>query len=245
MRSLILTVAPLLTAAAIGCISRSPQPANDDATSALPIDFDTTGHWYQVARAWSDESQQDWTNDSLRMVLLDMEQEDQSVRRDLTPERLTDSSFIRQMHVVDSANSARLRAIVARFGWPGRSLVGARGASAAWKIVQHSPEMQEEGERWMLAALPGEVSPTDLAMLIDRRLVKQGQPQRYGTQLSPDADGTLTLDPIEDPAGLAARRDEVGLPPLADYLRMIERMYQVRVVDTVSHPSAGPRTPAP
>jgi len=43
-----------------------------------------------------------------------------------------------EIRAVDATNSARLRGIVAKYGWPGISLVGKKGAAAAWTIVQHS-----------------------------------------------------------------------------------------------------------
>jgi len=175
-------------------------------------------------------------------VLLDMARTDQAVRRDLTREHLADTAFIHRMTRVDSANVVQLREIITRFGWPTKSMVGAKGASAAWLIVQHSPELQEEGERLMLAAAPGEVSPADLAMLIDRRLVTQGKPQRYGSQLQPmqQGDTVMSFYPIEDTAGLDERRAEAGLMPLADYIRMIESTYHVKVQPPGVTPRAAP-----
>ena len=42
-------------------------------------------------------------------------------------------------HVISvvKAHTARLRAIVSEYGWPGRSLVGEDGADAAWLLLQH------------------------------------------------------------------------------------------------------------
>ena len=46
---------------------------------------------------------------------------------------------------VDRDNTARLREIIGRHGWPGRQLAGDDGAHAAWLLAQHAPpEFQEE-----------------------------------------------------------------------------------------------------
>jgi hypothetical protein len=58
----------------------------------------------------------------------------------------------------------------------------------------------------------------EVALLIDRIEVKAGRPQIYGTQLSLK-DGKLVLDPLSDSAGVDARRRQMGLGPLAEYLR--------------------------
>jgi hypothetical protein len=47
------------------------------------------------------------------------------------------------------AHTARLRAIVSQYGWPGRSLVGEDGADAAWLLLQHTrPAGISTSVRW-------------------------------------------------------------------------------------------------
>lgn len=84
---------------------------------------------------------------------------------------------------VDRDNTARLREIVGRHGWPGHRLVGEAGAHAAWLLVQHAPpDMQEECLPLLQDAVArGDASPADLAYLMDRVLMHRGEPQIYGT----------------------------------------------------------------
>jgi hypothetical protein len=69
----------------------------------------------------------------------------------------------------------------------------------------------------------------ELCSLADRVLVAEGKPQVYGTQAK--APGRLwkghepVPEPIEDERNVDKRRAEVGLPPLADYLKMMKEMY--------------------
>jgi len=62
-------------------------------------------------------------------------------------------------------------------------------------------------------------------MLVDRLEVKAGRPQIYGTQLSLE-NGEWVLDSILDSARVDERRREVGLPPLAIYLRLVDSLMQ-------------------
>ena len=69
----------------------------------------------------------------------------------------------------------------------------------------------------------GDLDGGAVALLTDRIEVKAGHPQIYGTQLSLK-DGRWVLDPIADSAGVDARRKQMGLPPLAEYLRLVDSM---------------------
>ena len=62
-------------------------------------------------------------------------------------------------------------------------------------------------------------------MLTDRLEVKAGHRQIYGTQLSLQ-NGRWVLDPIADSTGVDARRARMGLPPLAEYLRLVDSVFR-------------------
>lgn len=136
-------------------------------------------------------------------------------------------SLAAAMAAVDRDNTAWMKGVVDRHGWPGQSLVGERGAHCAWLLVQHA-DLDRPFQKRCLALLrdasAGEVKPQELAYLEDRVLVGEGEPQRFGTQLR-IADGRLVPQPIEHPAGVDACRAEVGLPPLAEYVETAERYY--------------------
>ncbi|WP_146009593.1 DUF6624 domain-containing protein [Deinococcus planocerae] len=120
----------------------------------------------------------------------------------------------------DTESTRLLREIIAAHGWPGRSLVGEDGATAAWLLAQHSPDLAfQRGVLDVLQAQPeGEVAPEHAAYLHDRICVREGRPQRYGTQVQPDG----TPFPLE-PGDVDARRASVGLEPLAVYLGRFQR----------------------
>jgi len=118
---------------------------------------------------------------------------------------------------VDRDNTARLREIIGRHGWPGRQLAGDDGAHAAWLLAQHAPPHVQEECLPLLedAVTRGDASPADLAYLRDRVLMHRGEPQLYGTQYL-ERDGVLELWTVRDPAGLDERRAALGLSPEAE-----------------------------
>ena len=158
---------------------------------------------------------------------------DQEVREGLGLATVTDSVFMSRMVRTDSVNSRRLRELVEVHGWPRASEVGPEAAQAAFLIVQHTPF-----EDWQRSMLPhveqavgdGEFDGQAFAMLDDRVQVKAGGPQKYGTQLSSTEDGKLRLDSLENPAAVDSLRAELGMPPLEEYLKVVEEAYGMKVV---------------
>jgi hypothetical protein len=129
------------------------------------------------------------------------------------------------METVDKDNLAWLKGVVERHGWPGRSLVGRDGAQGAFLIAQHAAgDLDFMAECLGLlkeAYQAGEAEGQWVALMTDRVLVlKEKKKQLYGTQLVAK-DGKLVPQPIEDEASVDERRKELGMPPLADYLRMV------------------------
>lgn len=162
-------------------------------------------------------------NKDLRKRLLRMASEDREVRQTLVVDgALWDGGYHPRMEDVHRRNGARLSAIIARHGWPGRSQVGDDGAEAAWIILQHAignPSLQRRGlEILKEAAAKGEVPACQVAALEDRVRVLEGRSQLYGTQLDWDDNGELSPLPIEDPSKVDLRRRSVGLGPLEEHV---------------------------
>ncbi len=127
----------------------------------------------------------------------------------------------------DRENLEWLKHTVVKYGWPGRTLVGTDGAHAAWLLVQHADRdraFQEHCLELMQKAPPGEVTPSDIAYLVDRVRIAAGRKQLYGTQV--DFDGTRwVVRNVEEPERLEQRRKALGLEPLDVYLRMVQDLY--------------------
>lgn len=157
------------------------------------------------------------TNPKLRKELLTMLAADQKSRQDPSGAGVGD----------DQVRTERLGEIVAEHGWPGRTLVGDDGATAAWTIAQHS-DLDPDFQRRLLglmtqAAAAGEASRGELAYLTDRVAANAGQPQTYGTQMGCD-NGKPKLAAMIDPGRVDERRAAAGLPPLADNLIELEQV---------------------
>jgi uncharacterized protein DUF6624/alpha/beta hydrolase family protein len=166
-------------------------------------------------------------NPELRDELLRMAEEDQAARRAAGAANFKDTAANERMKAIDVKNTARMKELVAQVGWPTKTLVGERGARAAWLLVQHA-DLDVAFQRQCLPLMEksvaaGEGSPKDLAYLTDRVLVAEGKPQRYGSQFHM-VEGKLVPRPIEDEANVDARRAAVGLGTMAEYNAQMQRM---------------------
>ncbi|HKO95435.1 MAG TPA: DUF6624 domain-containing protein [Pyrinomonadaceae bacterium] len=169
---------------------------------------------------------------ALRRELLKLVEQDQAIRNELISKGVTnpDSAILGRMKAIDTANTARVRAIVRKYGWPSPKLVGRDGAEAAFMIVQHA-ELPFQKEMLPLveeAYRSGGLEGQSYALLLDRVLVGEGKPQVYGTQAKRFEEWNgqePVLHPIEDEANVDKRRAEVGLFPLSEYLEILKRMY--------------------
>jgi hypothetical protein len=171
------------------------------------------------------------TEPALREELLRMLALDQAVRESSAVSGLDMSSTggvwrllqdgVR-MWRVDRPNTERLKAIVEEEGWPTRAAVGRDGRRAVFLLVQHAdrdPAFQRAALDPMRAAyVAGDASGSELALLTDRVRKATGEPQLYGSQIHVTPGSPPTLWPVEDEANVDARRAEMGLPPLAEYL---------------------------
>ncbi|HEY3391595.1 MAG TPA: DUF6624 domain-containing protein [Lacipirellulaceae bacterium] len=128
---------------------------------------------------------------------------------------------------VDQENTERLGVIIEEHGWPAISLVGKDGSHAAWLLVQHAdadPKFQRKCLDLMAKLPKTEASQADLAYLMDRVLLAEGKKQIYGTQFTSSGE-KWEPRPLEDAANVDKRRAEVGLQPLAEYVKVLELLY--------------------
>jgi hypothetical protein len=168
-------------------------------------------------------------DEKLRDELLARAKQDQSVRMKLIETGSKDEKLLAEVKKVDDGNRAWLKGIVEERGWPGKSMVGVEGSHVAWLMAQHADadlDFQKKCLALMTKALKREeVAKEDWAYLVDRVLIGEKKKQRYGTQLH-EMEGKLVPKPIEDEATLDVRRKEVGLMPMAEYLKFATQMYK-------------------
>ena len=157
-------------------------------------------------------------NSVLRDELLSMQQEDQIART-----QPQDGQAPGAIAELDAKHTIRLREIILTHGWPTISLVGKDGAAAAFLIAQHA-DMDTTFQREVLSmmeplVLKGEAEASYYAYLWDRTHT----PQRFGTQ--GHCTGALQWEPreIQDPGNVDARRADVGLPTMKEYIGKISQ----------------------
>ena len=194
-------------------------PVAGQASPCPPLD--TTAAWALVNRSWSDERGVRWSNDSLRRVLLALRDRDQAARTAFGA-RVGDTLYARQLMSLDSTLAAEMSMILDRFGLPTRSMVGPAGSQAAMLIVQHNWPLHERVLTMAVAAPRNEISPETLGMLEDRVLVHQGKAQRFGSQFTAGPDGVFRMAPVADTVGLDTRRSAAGMPPMRQYVCLLE-----------------------
>ena len=170
-------------------------------------------------------------NEPLRAELLQMEHHDRRVRANLVERgELHQAGYHPDMQAVHQQHNARMRTILEIYGWPGRSLVGDDGCRAAGFIVQHAIldlDLQRLGLALLTEAVAHqEAEPFMVALLMDRILMQEGQPQRYGTQYVGAPQGGVEPWPIAEPETVDERRQSIGLPPLAENTARLNTQHQ-------------------
>ncbi len=180
--------------------------------------------WEGIVRACSvqrDASLKSMANPQLHTELLERMRTDQNVRNAQPIDAL-------QLMRIDSDNTAWMREVIEKHGWPGEAMVGEEGAQAAWLLVQHAdqdPAFQRRClELLTQAHKKGDASAQHVAYLTDRVFLAEGKPQVYGTQFH-TVDGKLIPRPIENEAEVDQRRSAMGLGSLAEYAEQMRAVY--------------------
>lgn len=134
---------------------------------------------------------------------------------------------------IDDDNTRWLKSLVDERGWLTTSAIGVEASDALWLMVQHADDDPEFQRRCLdlMRELPAEeVSQTNVAMLTDRVLLAEGKQQVYGTQFVV-RDGVWVPFNLADEEGVDARRESVGLPPMAEYREMLEAVMRGEQID--------------
>jgi hypothetical protein len=162
--------------------------------------------------------------DEVRSELARRVEEDQRLRNQFTSGEAS-IDLVHKIEATDRENTAWIRGVIERSGWPVSSRVGQEGAGNAWLLVQHADQDVDFQERCLellrSAVANKEASPKHLAYLEDRVAMHRQRPQRYGTQFVGGANGFEPYT-LEDPARVDEWRAEVGLGTLAEYAKLVK-----------------------
>ncbi len=130
--------------------------------------------------------------------------------------------ILKLMDEADSINLLKVTAILDEYGWLGSDKVGRNGALTIFLVIQHAPfEVQKKYLPMMREAVAEKRALAgNLALLEDRVALGEGKKQIYGSQIIIDKiTGKPVLEPLEDPDNVDKRRAEMGLGPIATYLK--------------------------
>jgi hypothetical protein len=149
---------------------------------------------------------------AIKKQLESIRQRDQKTR--------TGSDSTQFVAYIDSCNLVQVELLIAQYGWPGKSFVGAQGNVTVFLVIQHADLPVQEKYLPLLekSVADSESRPCDLALLQDRVLMRQGKKQMYGSQVVPNPHtGAMEIYPIEDEKNVNIRRQRMGLEPLEEY----------------------------
>lgn len=179
-------------------------------------------------RAELDKKEENYDKE-LQAELLEIYEADQGIRhayissrKELGWDHPTVDSLARVMHHQDSINLGRLTKILDERGWVGPELVGGQASHTQFLVIQHADlEVQEKYFPMVKEAVEKkQLRPSSFALLQDRMALRQGKLQIYGSQLAAHPETKqYYLQPMIDPDRVDERRAEIGLSPLADYLK--------------------------
>ena len=168
----------------------------------------------------------------LRIELIERAARDQRIRNELIEKGIAepDPALLAQMKKLDADNTARIEAIIRKYGWPRLKLIGQDGTEAFFLLAQHAdPAFRKKVLPLVQQAYKShDLTGQNYALFIDRVLVESGKPQIYGTSAKPFSEWNgkePVLAPIEDQINVDKRRADVGLMPLSEYREFLKQMY--------------------
>lgn len=132
-------------------------------------------------------------------------------------------AFYPMMRVNDSLNLNAITKFIDTYGWQGEDVVGQKGNSTLFLVIQHSDSTTQEKYLPVLkkAVKSKKAVPSQLALLEDRLSVRKHGYQIYGSQLRQDMKTQkMVFEPIKNEANVDKRRKKIGLEPLSEYAKL-------------------------
>jgi hypothetical protein len=134
------------------------------------------------------------------------------------------------IQVKDSLNLIQVKTILDTHGWLGADVIGIQGNSTLFLVIQHADLKTQEKYLPMMqeAVRKGKATGSSLALLEDRIEIRNGRKQIYGSQIGTDPKTKLSyVSPLIDPDNVDKRRAQVGLQPLAEYVKNWDMKWNV------------------
>lgn len=119
-------------------------------------------------------------------------------------------------------NEKKIRDILDSYGWPNKEMSGEMGNRTICNVIQHSDNAIRLKYLPMMKQAVNEkkLEPSFLVRAEDRIATERGDLQIYGGQMKyyPETK-TFNVWPVYDPVNIDKRRAEIGLEPIAEFLK--------------------------
>ena len=131
-------------------------------------------------------------------------------------QRIRSSNDFIKLAKEDHRNQELVVSIIEKCGMPTLKEVDQRQMDAVWLVLQHSDnEIRKKYFPLIEKAVKnGDIPKQEYALMKDRMLMDEGEPQIYGSQIK-----NGKLYELENPKTVNERRKEMGLEPIEDYLK--------------------------
>lgn len=167
---------------------------------------------------------------SLRAELLQIHADDQKYRLELEEIRKTKpidgaartKKLWEKIAATDAECLKRVKGILAEHSWLGLEQVGKEASVTSFFVIQHTDIATQQEYLPMIrqAVKDKKLQANLLPLLEDRVAIQTGHKQVYGTQIGSSSKMIgYYVSPLEDPDNVDKRRAEVGLEPLAEYVK--------------------------
>ncbi|TXE14925.1 hypothetical protein ES692_17560 [Psychroserpens burtonensis] len=120
----------------------------------------------------------------------------------------------------DRENLTTVISLIEKCGMPTLQEVNDVQMSAIWVVFQHGDNANRKKYLPLLekSAKSGDLKATQIAMMKDRTMMNDDEPQVYGTQVTKNGNEWVLYE-LASPETVNKRRAEMGFEPLQDYLK--------------------------
>ena len=132
---------------------------------------------------------------------------------------------------IDRENLVTVVSLIENCGLPTLDDVSQEQMSAIWLVFQHTDNFHRKKYFPMLkqSAENGDLSPSHIALMEDRILMYDKEPQIYGSQITKNTDnGEWMIYDLYNPESVDKRRAEVGLGPLNEYVSQWDIEFKIK-----------------
>jgi len=138
----------------------------------------------------------------------------------------TESELVKEQQAIYEKNhiinEKKVKTILDKYGWPTKEMAGEQGNWTICNVIQHSDnEVRIQYLPMMRQAVKDKkLEPRFLVRAEDRIATERGDLQIYGGQMKyyPETK-SFNVWPVYDPINIDKRRAEIGLEPIAEFLK--------------------------